>query len=64
VSAPIVGTTSLANLKDIIGKWRCLDFILFALTTGTEAGIDVKLTVDEIKYLEEEYKPTAVIGHF
>ncbi|KAG1843809.1 aryl-alcohol dehydrogenase [Suillus subalutaceus] len=46
VSAPIVGTTSIANLKDII------------------AGIDVKLTVEEIKFLEEEYKPTAVIGHF
>lgn len=46
VSAPIVGTTSVANLKDII------------------AGIDVKLTVEEIKFLEEEYKPTAVIGHF
>jgi len=46
VSAPIVGTTSLENLTDII------------------AGIDVKLTVEEIKYLEEEYKPTAVIGHF
>lgn len=45
VSAPIVGTTSVANLKDII------------------AGIDVKLTVEEIKFLEEEYKPTAVIGH-
>jgi hypothetical protein len=28
------------------------------------AGIDVKLTVEEIKFLEEEYKPTAVIGHF
>ncbi|KAG1745748.1 aryl-alcohol dehydrogenase [Suillus lakei] len=26
-------------------------------------GIDVKFTVEEIKYLEEEYKPTAVIGH-
>ncbi|KAG1738378.1 aryl-alcohol dehydrogenase [Suillus paluster] len=46
VSAPIVGTTSIQNLKDII------------------AGIDVKLTAEEIKYLEEEYKPTAVIGHF
>ncbi|KAG2122768.1 aryl-alcohol dehydrogenase [Suillus clintonianus] len=46
VSAPIVGTTSVANLKDII------------------AGIDVKLTAEEIKYLEDEYKPTAVIGHF
>ncbi|KAG1905203.1 aryl-alcohol dehydrogenase [Suillus fuscotomentosus] len=46
ISAPIVGTTSIANLKDII------------------AGIDVQLTVEEIKFLEEEYKPTAVIGHF
>lgn len=24
VSAPIVGTTSLENLKDIIGKWKYL----------------------------------------
>ncbi|KAG1732922.1 aryl-alcohol dehydrogenase [Suillus paluster] len=45
VSAPIVGTTSLEKLKDII------------------AGLDVKLTAEEIRYLEEEYKPTAVIGH-
>ncbi|KAG1874950.1 aryl-alcohol dehydrogenase [Suillus subluteus] len=45
VSAPVVGTTSIEKLKDLI------------------AGIDVKLTVEEIKYLEEEYKPTAVIGH-
>jgi aryl-alcohol dehydrogenase-like predicted oxidoreductase len=45
VSAPIVGTTSLEKLKDLI------------------AGIDVKLTAEEVKYLEEEYKPTAVIGH-
>lgn len=27
------------------------------------AGIDVKLTMEEIKYLEQEYKPSAVIGH-
>ncbi|KAF9238487.1 aryl-alcohol dehydrogenase [Melanogaster broomeanus] len=46
ITAPIVGTTSLANLHDII------------------AGIDVKLTAEEIKYLEEEYKPMPVLGHF
>ncbi|KAJ6623984.1 NADP-dependent oxidoreductase domain-containing protein [Mycena sp. CBHHK59/15] len=45
VSAPIVGTTSLANLTDIIG------------------AINVKLTEDEIKYLEEPYQPMAVFGH-
>ncbi|CDO77873.1 hypothetical protein BN946_scf184287.g4 [Trametes cinnabarina] len=46
VSAPIVGTTNLSNLEDILG------------------GIDVKLTEEEIKYLEEPYKPMAITGHF
>ncbi|KAJ6564006.1 NADP-dependent oxidoreductase domain-containing protein [Mycena capillaripes] len=45
VSAPIVGTTSLANLADIVG------------------AINVKLTEEEIKYLEEPYKPQAIFGH-
>ncbi|KAJ6566459.1 NADP-dependent oxidoreductase domain-containing protein [Mycena capillaripes] len=45
VSAPIVGTTSLANLADII------------------AAIHVKLTEDEIKYLEEPYQPMPIFGH-
>ncbi|OSC96861.1 aryl-alcohol dehydrogenase [Trametes coccinea BRFM310] len=45
VTAPIVGTTNLSNLEDIL------------------AGIDVKLTEDEIKYLEEPYKPLAIAGH-
>ncbi|TFY83804.1 hypothetical protein EWM64_g225 [Hericium alpestre] len=46
VSAPIVGTTSLENLKDLI------------------EAIDVKLTDEEIKYLEEPYQPTNVMGHY
>jgi len=45
VTAPIVGTTSLKNLEDIIG------------------GVDVELTNDEIRYLEEPYKPTVPLGH-
>ncbi|KAN0092758.1 NADP-dependent oxidoreductase domain containing protein [Tylopilus felleus] len=45
VTAPIVGTTSLANLHDII------------------AGVDVKLSAEEIQYLEEPYKPVPVLGH-
>ncbi|EMD34210.1 hypothetical protein CERSUDRAFT_97470 [Gelatoporia subvermispora B] len=39
VTAPIVGTTSLKHLEDIIG------------------AIDITLTNEEIKYLEEPYKP-------
>ncbi|OBZ75777.1 Versiconal hemiacetal acetate reductase [Grifola frondosa] len=45
VSAPIVGTTSLDNLKDILG------------------GVNVKLTEQEIAYLEEPYQPLNIIGH-
>ncbi|KAI0338561.1 aryl-alcohol dehydrogenase [Trametopsis cervina] len=45
VSAPIVGTTNLDNLKDIID------------------AIDLKLTAEEIKYLEEPYQPVQIVGH-
>ncbi|KAI0628885.1 NADP-dependent oxidoreductase domain-containing protein [Trametes polyzona] len=45
VTAPIVGTTSLDNLKDII------------------AGVNVSLTPEEIKYLEEPYNPLPINGH-
>ncbi|PBK63990.1 aryl-alcohol dehydrogenase [Armillaria solidipes] len=43
ISAPIVGTTSVANLKDLIG------------------AIEVTLTDEEVKYLEEPYKPLPII---
>ncbi|PIL33284.1 transporter [Ganoderma sinense ZZ0214-1] len=46
VTAPIVGTTSLSNLEDILG------------------GLNVKLSEEEIKSLEEPYKPMAVTGHY
>jgi len=45
VTAPIVGTTSLKNLEDII------------------AGVHVKLSDEDIKHLEEPYKPQNIIGH-
>ncbi|KAI0033122.1 NADP-dependent oxidoreductase domain-containing protein [Vararia minispora EC-137] len=46
VTAPIVGTTSLDKLKDLIG------------------ALDVKLSDEDIKYLEEPYKPQEVFGHW
>ncbi|KAH9899234.1 Aldo/keto reductase [Cubamyces lactineus] len=46
VTAPIIGTTSLKNLEDILG------------------ALNVKLTAEEIKYLEEPYKPTNILGHY
>ncbi|QRW12193.1 aldo/keto reductase family protein [Ceratobasidium sp. AG-Ba] len=45
VAAPIVGTTSLKNLEDLV------------------AAIDVKLTEEEVGYLEEPYAPQSILGH-
>ncbi|KAI0648560.1 Aldo/keto reductase [Trametes meyenii] len=45
VSAPIVGSTNLKNLEDIIG------------------ALDVRLTAEEVRYLEEPYQPLAITGH-
>ncbi|KAK0466712.1 aryl-alcohol dehydrogenase [Desarmillaria tabescens] len=45
VTAPIVGTTSLDNLKELI------------------AATNVELTAEDVKFLEEEYKPVVISGH-
>ncbi|KAH9923734.1 Aldo/keto reductase [Epithele typhae] len=46
VTAPIVGTTRLSNLEDILG------------------ALDVKLSEEEMKYLEEPYTPLKTLGHW
>ncbi|KAI0731412.1 Aldo/keto reductase [Earliella scabrosa] len=45
VTAPVIGTTSLEKLEDILGS------------------LQVTLTEEEMKYLEEPYRPLKVIGH-
>lgn len=45
VTAPIVGTTKIENLKEMI------------------EALDIELTEEEVKYLEEPYLPNAVLGH-
>lgn len=66
VSAPIVGTTSLKHLEDMVGKQ------LFSFTPCSDprwmvirvpGAVNVKLTPEEIKYLEEPYVPVAISGH-
>lgn len=66
VAAPIVGTTSLKNLQELIGKavlnlttnQRTLKFLLY-----TKESVHIKLANEEIDYLEEAYQPMAVFGH-
>ena len=62
VTAPIVGTTSLKNLEDIIGMSYQYDG-LYCKTQIYLGAVDVQLTEEEIKYLEEPYQPTATAGH-
>ena len=45
-AAPIVGTTSLKNLEELI------------------ASVNIKLSDEDIKVLEEPYKPQDVFGHW
>lgn len=45
ITAPIVGTTKLDNLREIV------------------EAVNIKLTDEEIKYLEEPYKPQPIFGH-
>ncbi len=63
VAAPIVGTTSLKNLEDILGKLgqREMHDISFNTLVG---AIQVKLTEEEIKSLEEPYLSQSITGHW
>ncbi|KAG8926868.1 hypothetical protein FRC02_008617 [Tulasnella sp. 418] len=45
ITAPIVGSTRLESLKELVD------------------GIHVKLTEEEIKYIDEPYRPRAISGH-
>ena len=66
VTAPIIGTTKLANLEDILGKSLFLPRAYHCFVADArpfEGCFDVTLTEEEVKYLEEPYQPTKIIGH-
>lgn len=62
VAAPIVGTTSLDHLTDMIGEFTPLLWSSIVLISFI-GSVHVKLTEEEIKYLEEGYTARAIIGH-
>ena len=63
VTAPIVGTTNVDNMKDILGKLLSIRQAEDVRLMTFIAGLDVQLTAEEMKYLEEPYQPTAIFGH-
>ena len=62
VSAPIVGTTSLENLYDLLGMVYSIlvsdSWVIFSI-----GAVDVKLTEEEKKELEAPYIVQAAFGH-
>lgn len=63
ITAPIVGTTKVQNLKEMIGKWGGICGTSPGVLIATVEALDIELTEDEVKYLEEPYLPNAVLGH-
>ena len=63
-TAPIIGTTSLSNLEDLLGEWCFVIKVIRIELANNDAGaLDVKLTAEEMKYLEEPYEPIPIAGH-
>lgn len=64
VSAPIVGTTSLENLMDLIGMLAFIQTFILTYLIGLFLGaVNVALTDEEAAYLAEPYNAQAVMGH-
>lgn len=64
MTAPIVGTTSLEKLKDLVGTaFRSAIRIISCLMMVLVGGVHLKLTDEETKSIDDLYQPRAVFGH-
>lgn len=69
ISAPIVGTTSIDKLKELIGGFHYLarsftDRVADSyFPQRVPEGIQVKLTEEEVKAIDDLYRPRAISGH-
>ena len=63
VTAPIVGTTKIQNLKETIGELDVIYGSPLRVLIRIAEALDIELTEEEVKYLEEPYLPNAVLGH-
>jgi hypothetical protein len=63
VTAPIIGTTSLKNIEELAGMFPRIP-IVFEYSSLYAAAVHIELTEEDIKALEEPYKPQAISGHY
>lgn len=64
MAAPIVGTSSLEKLHDTISMFPSYSIVLLIVDLRFSESVHVKLTEEEVKYLEEPYMPRNVVGHW
>jgi len=62
-TTPIVGATKLQNLKETIGELGVTHGSYLGVLIRSAEALDIELTEEEIKYLEEPYLPNAIWGH-
>lgn len=63
VTAPIVGTTSMKSLQDTIGEFTDVLRGVTIANVWITAGVHVKLSPEEVAYLDEPYKTQEILGH-
>lgn len=63
VTAPIFGSTNIDRLRDTVGKYIRSMMGIIPDILRIKAGVHLKLTEEEIKSIDEPYKPRSVVGH-
>ena len=69
VTAPIVGATSVEKLEGLLGAWTPSPLNLHFRRSPADCScvllgaLEVELNPEEVKYLEDAYKPLAIFGH-
>jgi aryl-alcohol dehydrogenase-like predicted oxidoreductase len=63
VTAPIVGTTRLENMKEMIGERDVTRGLSLRMLIRITEALDIELTEEEVRELEEPYLPNAIVGH-
>lgn len=62
-----LGTTSIEKMEDLVGEYLALDrrdrALLITSLPRLKAGVDLKLTDEEIRSIDEPYQARVVVGH-
>ena len=67
VTAPVVGTTSLDKLRDLVGSFLFYHYAIIPAADShriTSGGVHLKLSAEETKSIDDLYQPREIAGHW